>query len=230
MPAESVVKIYLLLIDREQFFFYSDESDATHEPQAGGDSALKALAGSAGWLHEQLDKFKKSWHEAESGVTHWLRRCWDWLHSWSHPDEWMLSQLRSAKLIELYHPASRTDDEVLAIWQNYVLRQRNRHLVWLTINGVVAPFTVLFAILPGPNIIGYWFLYRAVHHLLVVWGTVRVGKGGVPTELHSRESLDMPVERDDAGKTTHVALVGSGERLDEHVARSRAPRRRHGGG
>ncbi len=224
------MKIFLLLIDHEQFFFYSDESEATHDPQDGGDFAGKAQSGLAGWLHNQLDKVKKSWHEAESGLTHRLRRCWDWLHSWSHPDEWMLSRLRSAKLIELHHPASRTGDEVLAIWQNYISRQRNRHLVWLTINGVVAPFTVLFAILPGPNIIGYWFLYRAVQHLLVVWGTIRVQRSGVPTELHPLDALDMPVERDGTGKTVHVALAGGGERLGEHVARSRAPRQRRGGG
>jgi Mitochondrial K+-H+ exchange-related len=224
VPVESVVKIYLFLIDREQFFFYSDESEATQEAQDGSETGGEAHAGLAGWLHSRLDRFKNRWHEAESGLTHWLRRCWDWLHSWSHPDEWMLSQLRSAKMIELHHPASRGDDEVLAIWQDYVARQRNRHLVWLTINGVVAPVTVLFAILPGPNIIGYWFLYRAVHHLLVVWGTVRVRRGRVPTELHPRDALDMPVECDGAGKTRHGALVGGGERLGEHVARSRAPR------
>ncbi len=230
MPVESVVKIYLLMIDHEQFFFYSDELEATQEVQDGSGSAGKVPVGWAGWLDTKAAKLKKSWREAESGLTHWLRRCWDWLHSWSHPDEWMLSQLRVAKMIELHYPASRTGDEVLAIWQNYVARQRNRHLVWLTINGVVAPFTVLFAILPGPNIIGYWFLYRAVHHLLVVWGTVRVGRGGVPTELRPRDALDLPIELDDAGKTTHVALVGGGERLGEHVARSRAPRQSQRGG
>jgi len=226
VPGEFVVKIYLLLIDQEQFLFYSDESEAAQEPQDGVDSVRNAQPGLAGWLYTKLEKLKRRWHDAESGLTHWLRRCWEWLHSWSHPDEWMLSQLRSAKMIELHHPASRSDDEVLTIWRDYVTQQQTRHLVWLTINGVVAPFTVLFAVLPGPNVIGYWFLYRAIHHLLVVWGTVRVRSGGIPTELHPRDALNLPVERDDAGKTTHVALAGGGERLGEHVARSRAPKRK----
>jgi hypothetical protein len=220
------VKIYLLLIDQDEFFFYSDESEAAPEPQDGGEAAATAQSGLAGWLYTQLAKLKKGWHEAESGLAHWLRRCWEWLHSWSHPDEWMLSQLRSAKMIELHHPASRNDDDVLAIWREYVSRQRTRHVVWLAVNGVVAPFTVLLAILPGPNVIGYWFLYRAIHHLLVVWGTVRVYSGAVPTELHPRDALDLPVERDDEGKTRHLALAGGGERLSEHVARSRASKRK----
>jgi hypothetical protein len=224
------VKIYLLLINDEQFFFYSDESETTEEPHDGSDPAGKAHSGLAGWLGSKLNKFTTTWHEARSGVTFWLRRLWDWLHSWSHPDEWMLSQLWSAKVIELHHPAARNDDEVLAIWHDYVRRQRNRHLVWLTINGVVAPFTVILAPLPGPNVIGYWFLYRAIHHLLVVGGTVRVGRGRVPTKLNPVDALDMPVERDDAGKTSHRALAGGGERLGEHVARSLPSARRTGGG
>jgi len=219
------VKIYLLLIDDEQFFFYSDESEATHDLQEGGDPAGKAPAGLAGWLNSKLIKLKTAWHEARSGVTFWLRRCWDWLHSWSHPDEWMLSQLRSAQVIELHHPASRTGDEVLEIWQKYMSQQTNRHVAWLAINGVIAPFSVIFAILPGPNVIGYWFLYRAIHHMLVVWGTVRVRRGVVPIKLHPRNALDVPVDRDLEGKTSHAALAGTGERLTEHVARSRARRR-----
>jgi hypothetical protein len=224
LPVDSFVKIYLLLIDDEKFFFYSDESEATPELLDGGDPAAEVHTGLGGWLYKNLSKFKTAWHDAETGVTFWLRRCWEWLHTWTHPDEWMLSQLRTAKMIELHYPGSRTGAEVLAIWQNYVSRQRNRHTVWMAINGVVAPFSVIFAILPGPNIIGYWFLYRAIHHLLIVWGTVRVRRGVIPTDLHPRDSLDIPVERDDAGKTSHAALAGRGERLGEHVARSNAPR------
>lgn len=224
------MKIYLLLIDDEQFFFYSDESEAAHEPENDGDPAGKAHIGLASWLQTKLTKFKTAWQEAQSGVTFWLRRCWDWLHSWSHPDEWMLSQLRTAKMIELHHPASRTGDEVLAIWQGYISHQTIRHGVWLAVNGVAAPISVVFAILPGPNVIGYWFLYRAIHHLLVVWGLVRVRRGGVPIKLHPRDALDTPVECDDEGKTRHGALAGTGERLGEHVARSRAPRRSQDGG
>ncbi len=224
------MKIYLLLINDEQFFFYSDESETTNELQDEGDRGGKGQGGLAGWLNSKMSKFKTAWHDAQSGVTFWLRRIWDWLHSWTHPDEWMLSRLRSAKLIELHHPASRTGDEVLAIWQDYVSRQTNRHVAWLAINGVAAPFSVVFAILPGPNVIGYWFLYRAIHHLLVVWGMVRVRRGGVPIELHPREALDIPVECDHEGKTSHLALAGTGERLGEHVARSRAPRRSQNNG
>jgi hypothetical protein len=216
------VKIYLLLIDHERFFFYSDESEVEADLHAGRGGDGTARSGLVAWLEARLVRFKTAWHHAESGVTHWLRRLWDWLHSWSHPDEWMLSQLRSARKIELHHPASRPGDAIHVIWHDYLRQQWYRHMVWLGINATIAPFTVLFAPLPGPNVIGYWFLYRAIHHLLVVWGIRRVRRGIVATELHPREALDLPVDSDGAGKARHVALEGAGERLDEHVARSRS--------
>ena len=102
-----------------------------------------------------------------------MRRSWDWLHSWAHPDEAMLARLWSARRIDLHHPRARgrRGPRHLA---DYLNRQWRRHLVWLIVNGVIAPFSVILAILPGPNLIGYWFAYRAIHHSLVVWGIRRV--------------------------------------------------------
>ena len=76
---------------------------------------------------------------------------------------------------------------------------------------------MLFAILPGPNLIGYWFAYRAIHHSLVVWGIRRVRRNQIPTELHPVAALDLPIERDGDGKVGHAALTGSATRLAEHV-------------
>ena len=87
----------------------------------------------------------------------------------------------------------------------------------MSLNTLIAPFTVLFAILPGPNVIGYWFAYRAIHHTLIVWGLRRVRTARIPIELHPVASLDRPIEHDDAGKAKHAALDGEAALLDEHV-------------
>jgi hypothetical protein len=147
-----------------------------------------------------------------------MRLSWDWLHSWTHPDEAMLARLWSARTVELCHPASRRGDLVRAIWMDYLRQQWRRHLVWLIVNAVIAPISVLFAILPGPNLIGYWFAYRAIHHSLVVWGIRRVRRDKIPTELHPTRALDLPVEIVKDGKHAHAALVGRPTGLDMHMA------------
>ena len=99
----------------------------------------------------------------------------------------MLARLRSARKIELYHPTSRAGDEIRAIWRGYLSQQWWRHLLWFSFNGVVSvPTIVILWILPGPNLIGYWFAYRAIHHVLVLWGIRRVWRDAIPTELCGR--------------------------------------------
>jgi Mitochondrial K+-H+ exchange-related len=213
-----IVKIYLLFTDGGRYFFYSDDSDASDERSPEDAAAGAAKSGIHGWLHTKFVRLRSAWQHAETGLTARLRRVWDWLHSWSHPDEWMLVRLRSAGKIELRHPGSRSDEEVLAIWGTYLSQQWRHHLVWLSVNTVIAPFSVLFAILPGPNVIGYWFAYRAIHHLLVVWGIRLVRGGTIPTELCPVAALDLPIERGADGKARHSALGDPASLLDAHVS------------
>ena len=89
----------------------------------------------------------------------------------------------------------------------------------MSANGLVAPPALaMLWLLPGPNVIGYWFAYRAVHHALIVWGIRRVRRGRVELELRPVAELDRPIEVDDEGKARHAALDGEAARLEEHVA------------
>ena len=211
------MKIYLLLINHSRFFFYSDESQVSHDTDDVDDSS-NSPSGVLGWFHVRYSRFRSAWQHADSGALLWMRQTWDWLHTWVHPDETMLARLWSARKIELLHPASRHEDEVRAIWADYLRTQSWRHLFWLSCNGIIAPVTIITLwILPGPNLIGYWFAYRAIHHSLVVWGIRKVQRKQVPTELNPVAALDLPIEEAVNGKMSHVALTGKAAGLEEHV-------------
>jgi hypothetical protein len=212
------VKIYLLLIDHARFFFYADESAGSDDRDHSDDSLTARRTSVRGWILAKYDRFRSAWQHADSGALQWMRQLWDWLHTWTHPDEAMLARLWSARRVDLHHPATRGGDEVVAVWKDYLRQQWRRHFVWLVVNSVIAPISLLFAILPGPNLIGYWFAYRAVHHALVIWGIRRVQRNTMPTELHPIEALDLPVEVGPDGKHTHAALAGRGTGLDALMA------------
>src|SRR5262249_40718301 len=148
----------------------ADESEAEREEGDGSGAASPVSSGLWDWLQDRYERLKSAWEHSEARIAVWTRRTWVWLHSWAHPDESMLVRLRSARRIELHHPASRTDAEVRALWRDYLNHRWWRHLLWLSLNSIIAPFTLLLVPLPGPNVIGYWFAYRAIHHALIVWG------------------------------------------------------------
>jgi Mitochondrial K+-H+ exchange-related len=210
------VKVYLLFVDHEEFFFYSDESetdDSEAEPSA------PSVSGWRGWLEDRWHRFQTAWHQSETGLGGWARRNWDWLHSFFHPDESLLVRLRATKRVDLHHPASRNADSVAESWQGYLRRKWRRHLVWLSVNSVIAPVTlVLLWPLPGPNLVGYWFAYRAIHHWLIVRGLGAVKRGRTPTRYHAESSLDQPIDRDQNGKARHPAIKGRGIRLNDYVS------------
>ena len=213
------MKIYLLSIDRRRSFFYADESEPPDDRRDGDDATMARTAGWRGWLLDRWQRFGAVWEHSEAGAVRWTRRAWDWMHSWAHPDETMLGRLRSARRIELHHPASRGAEEVRKLWREYLDHRRWRHVLWMSANAIVAPPALLMLwILPGPNVIGYWFAYRAVHHAMIVWGIRRVRRGGVELTLRPVASLDWPIEVNAEGKARHDALDASATHLEEHVA------------
>jgi hypothetical protein len=212
------VKIYMLLIDEERFFFFADESDRDHDDDDESVPPAEPRSGIRKWVDDRIAKFRTAWHDAGSGALFWVRRARDWLHTLARPDEAMLARLRRARRINLHHPAARSEADVLGNWQRYLTRQGRRHYFWLGVNALITPFATALFVLPGPNVIGIWFAYRTVHHMIVVWGIGRAQRNQIPIELHSVKSLDQPVEHKGEGRAQHAALEGAEEKLGQHVS------------
>jgi hypothetical protein len=222
------VNVYLLLIDEERYFFYSaedEEEDANKDKADGLDGGDLVGVGSGGswtsrltsWLSGRLARFKDSWQHAEGGMLGKVHRCWDWLHTFIHPQESMLGRLYWVKRIDLFYPSSRSND-IQAIWDGYLRGRYWYHVFWMGGNTVVAIPTVSFLwALPGPNFIGYWFAYRAIHHCLIVLGIRRARREEVPTSMIPSEALDRPVNRDAAGKAAHPIFRGARNHHRLHV-------------
>ena len=120
--------------------------------------------------------------------------------------------------VDLEHPASHAEADVVRIWFAYLARRGRAHAFYLSYNTIIAPLALaLLWPLPGPNLIGYWFAYRAVHHWLILRGIQAVRKGRIATHYHANARLDQPVNRDPDGKACHAAVNGNGDRLDDYL-------------
>lgn len=198
------MNVYLLLIDDARYFFYSADEEEEDADEAGGppDGTWTAR------LTGRLKRFKDDWRHAESGFLGKARQSWDWLHTFIHPQESMLVRLYWVKRIDLHYPASKSAD-VRAIWQGYLRGRFWHHLMWLVINALIVPFVAVLAILPGPNVIGFWFTYRAIHHALISLGIRRARREKVATEFIPSEALDQPVNCDAKGNAAHPIFRGA---------------------
>jgi hypothetical protein len=141
-------------------------------------------------LKAKLHSLRHACQTSEGRTARVTRSVWHWLHARTHPDETLLSRLRTTQAVELHHPAALDADEVAAAWSLYLAQGRRRHWPWFVASLILAPATALLAVLPGPNLIGYWFAYRAVHHALILHGLGRARRGHVATVLRPTERLD----------------------------------------
>ena len=80
---------------------------------------------------------------------------------------WSLRTLASATFI---YPSDLSETSAAAIRGRVLIRARRHHGWWLLINVVGVALTAVLVLLPGPNLIGYYFLFRAVGHFLSMRG------------------------------------------------------------
>jgi hypothetical protein len=129
----------------------------------------------------------------------------------------LLWHLRRLTAAHLHHPSDMTREQAIAIMRASMVRDRDRHFRWLMIDAFLMLCSGALIILPGPNVLGYYFAFRVVGHYLswrgarqsldvVAWTT-----GACDPLIELRDALDLAPQQRDA-------------RIDELAERLRLPR------
>jgi hypothetical protein len=212
------VKIFLLNLSGERCVFYSEG------PEVAAEIETEAVprTGIRGWAERRYKSLQAVLTESEQGVGLRVRRIWEWLQKRIPPDEPMLRSLRGVRAIVLHHPLAYTEEETRSLWTIYLKSRQGRHMFWFVINALVSPLTLLLAPLPGPNVIGYWFVYRAVCHLLARLGARNARSEQVRAEFLSTNALDGQFSVTDNERIASLSSSFGLSGLDEFVKRSTA--------
>ena len=103
--------------------------------------------------------------------------------------EWrLLWHLRKQAALELVHPADLDGDDALAETRRRLGRDAEHHLRRLFTSSVLALLLGLLFFVPGPNVLGYYFGFLAVGHLLA-WRGARHGLAHVQWRTRASEPL-----------------------------------------
>ena len=113
---------------------------------------------------------------------------------------WHLRRQTSAVAV---HPQDMTFEQVLTLIHRTLQRDYERHRVWLMVHSLALVASGPLALVPGPNMLAYYFAFRVVGHWLSMRGAAqglrRVGWSGRPcpplTELRDVAMLE-PLVRD----------------------------------
>ena len=221
------MKVYLLSLDSNLCVFYSEGPEVDAESEAASAVPRRGLRG---WVERRFKSLQVLLTESEKGVGLRVRRIWEWLQKRTAPDEPLLRGLRGTSQVALHHPPTYTEEEARRLWREYLKSRRGRHTFWAIANALTAPLTLVLTPLPGPNVIGYWVVYRAVCHWLARLGARSACGDGFTTEFHSTGALDGALGENDheriASLTSSFGLHGLDAFVKRIAARGARARRK----
>lgn len=136
----------------------------------------------------------------------WIARLHNRLMAWVAEriaEQRLLWKLRGETEALAMHPDDITFDQAQTLVHRMLQRDYDRHKLWLVVDTLGLVASAAFVLIPGPNLLGYYFAFRVVGHWLSMRGASqglhRVAWSGRPcpplTDLR-RVSAMPPGERE----------------------------------
>ena len=168
--------VFLVPVAPDRYELYCEEPDEP-EPQVDGGAARP------GFVRRLVLRFREQLAEAERARRHGPEpgearppllarlkaRTLRWIAE-SIAEQRLLWQLRGKAAVLLVYPADVTDAQARELLRRSLQRDWERHRFWLAIDGLGAAGSVLLILLPGPNFVGYYFVFRIVGHYFSLRG------------------------------------------------------------
>ena len=112
----------------------------------------------------------------------WVARLQDRMMAWVAEriaEQRLLWNLRRETHAVLAHPQDMTFEQVLELVRRRLQRDYDRHRRWLLLDGLLMILAAALTLVPGPNLVAYYFVFRVVGH----WLSMRGARQGLDTVI-----------------------------------------------
>ena len=200
--------VYLVPVGADRYELYCEVPD---EPGDVGEEA------SRGYFRRLVRQFKETLADAERARRHghpeepgggWFSRLKGRLMRWvaeSIAEQRLLWHLRRQTAATLHYPSDLDEPSAVRLMRTQLGRDFDKHRFWLAIDSLAFVASGLLMLVPGPNVLAYYFAFRLVGHYLSLRG--------------ARQGLNERWQRAARG-------VAAGHRARTGVARAAGSRRR----
>jgi hypothetical protein len=184
------MNVFVVPAGADRHELYSETPDEPEDVGPEGRGLWRRLGAR---FREMLAAAERSRHRSPAEApSDWSSRFGRWLlrHiAEAVAEQRLLWQLRRQREATLVHPADLAPDAAQAFLRAALVRDRDRHRLWMGVDGLLAAITgPLFFFVPGPNLVAYFFVFRLVGHYLA-WRGARQGLDGISWAIRPSEAL-----------------------------------------
>jgi hypothetical protein len=205
--------VFLVSIGRDRFECYyeaADEDEPDEPDDARGFFARVRARFNAQLKEAERSRHQKSIEEPRTFLGRMQQRSLRWIAE-RIVEQRLLWRLRTTDTANLHTPTDLAADRADGIMRASMKRDADSHRNRMILHAVVLIAVTPVALLPGPNVLGYLFVFTAVGHFLSWRGAVRalhqVAWTVVPdpalTELRRAFSLDAAARHEVIAEVAH---------------------------
>ena len=170
------MEVFVIPLGRGRHELYCENVEDPDNQEDGRKSGL------SGWLRERFRRVLQATEPIVPGglvvapAPNWLGRLEGWILGWlveRIADQRLLWNLRRQTNACVMYPDDLSFDQATAIISLKLTQEYGRHRVWLVVDASGLVISGLFAVIPGPNLLAYYFAFRVVGHWLSMRGAVQ---------------------------------------------------------
>ena len=192
MLSSEWMEVFVIPIGRDRYELYCEVAP---DPEAHADPG--ATVGMLGRLRDRFVAMLRAAEEKQlrraeplAEPQSWLGRAQDRILGWvvqRIAEQRLLWNLRRQTAVSAVHPQDMTFDQVHTLIRRTLQRDYERHRVWLVVDTLGLVVSGPLTVVPGPNVLAYYFAFRVVGHWLSMRGASqgleRVVWSGRPCEV-----------------------------------------------
>jgi hypothetical protein len=169
--------VYLLPVGEDRYELYCEVPDEP-EPPPDAEPSKGMLQRLRRYFSDVLAEAERERRRGAAAHHHsgWMARMKARMMRWvaeSIAEQRLLWHMRRQTDACLFFPDDVSEASAMTYLRAQLGRDRDKHRFWLTIDSVGFVLSGLLMLLPGPNLVAYYFAFRLVGHYLSMMGARR---------------------------------------------------------
>ena len=168
---QELMNVYLVPTGRERYDLYCEVPD--EPPDLGSEPRRGFIDRSREWFSTMLAQAERERQEGDRVSGGWATRMKAKAMRWvaeSIAEQRLLWHLRRQGGACLFYPDDLDEPQAVALLQRQLRRDFEKHRFWLIVDSVGLLASIPFVVIPGPNVVAYYFVFRIVGHYLSMRG------------------------------------------------------------